>query len=456
MHAAARDGGIAVTACTGPNVTAIPIALSESDMQRSHRCAAGAHVVFIGTTGLASMVMRGELTHSVLNQTFARHGAHSSYIMVTSPSNTTTFSTMIEAHFDSIGRPSACVILKYSVAWVGAACRRRGALVLVDSIDNHRAYSQATLKNEHYRAMDAIIVQTDAHAAMVAAWGHIAVVLPHPHGNLGGWSVADSVRPHVRGVGFVVQDSKNMPKGGDMRMLFLACCRANTTLYSVTSRSTGLVIRPFLYNCTALENASNASSSPGSSPSAAIRFESESMLARDSSCRRYRHGHVHANRSAAFHSKEPPDPTHQRLYYDSPRLLDTIDVGLVWRPGHQHGGNIAIGNRPPTRMHWWWSHGIPVIGYPMQAYLDAARRAGYPSDLLNLTSTEHVEHALHRIASVQERTCLQRVAAYGARISSPWHSSLELLGAICAVGERCGAPLKLARATGDHRAGDIA
>ena len=73
---------------------------------------------------------------------------------------------MLEGHFDQIGGPSAYIILKYSVAWVGAACRRRGAPVLVDSIDNYRAFKRATLTNEHYGAMDAILVQTRRpHAA---------------------------------------------------------------------------------------------------------------------------------------------------------------------------------------------------------------------------------------------------------------------------------------------------
>ena len=195
--------------------------LSESDVARRRRCTEGARVVFIGTSGLGSMVMRGKLMHSVLEQTFSEHGVRSSYVMVSDPSNSTAGggrdSAMLEGHFDQIGGPSACIILKYSVAWVGAACRRRGALVLVDSIDNYRAFKRTTLTNEHYGAMDAILVQTrtpqeaptpdqqtsrataahtpqrsrqdcyshahaspwaGAHASLLASWGHTAVVLP--------------------------------------------------------------------------------------------------------------------------------------------------------------------------------------------------------------------------------------------------------------------------------------
>ena len=217
--------------------------LSESDVARRRRCSEGARVVFIGTSGLGSMVMRGKLMHSVLEQTFSQHGVKSSYIMVSDPTNSTEGggrdSAALEGHFEQIGGPSACVILKYSVAWVGAACRRRGAIVLVDSIDNYRAFKRGTLVNEHYAAMDAILVQTrtprahprpdpnpcpnpntntnanpsqnpnpsenpnpdpnpsrpGAHASLLASWGHSAVVVPHSHGNLQHWSVARGVRP---------------------------------------------------------------------------------------------------------------------------------------------------------------------------------------------------------------------------------------------------------------------
>jgi hypothetical protein len=423
------------TASTSCLQGAPPISLREPDVLQRYGCAAGAHIVFIGTTGLGSMVMRGQLTASVLNQSFARHGAQSSYIGITAPNNDTKQWAMVQTHFDNIGGPSACVIIKYSVAWVGAACRRRGALVLVDSIDNHRAYSKPTLHNEHYSAMDAIIVQTEAHAAMLASWQRLAVVLPHPHGNLGAWGIADSVRPQIRGVGFVVQDAKNMPTRADMNTIVAACCRANVTLYLVSSRADGMVIKPVLdANCSSVyppptadmvgscrTDGGESDHKPVVKKARVLKLAGWWSLGNISSIR---------------------DTTLQRRYYDSPRLLEAIDVGLVWRPGHQQGGRIAVDNRPPTRMHWWWSHGIPVVGYPMMAYLDAARRAGYPEELLNLTTTEQIEMALRRLAPASERSCLQRLSWRGAHLSSPWYASLELLAAVCAAAERCGQPLR--------------
>ena len=387
------------------------------------------------------MVMRGQLMNSVLNQTFHIHGMNTSYTVVTAPTNNSKASAALEKHFDQIGgRPLACIIIKYSVAWVGTACRRRGALVLVDSIDNHRAYSAATLNNEHYRAMDAIIVQTEEHAKMVADWGHVAVVLPHPHGNLGAWSVANTVRRRVRNIGFVAQDNKNMPTREDLRGIIRACCRANVTIYLVSSKAEGLQIHPMNrhHNCTtyAVEEANSdfiglrapapVASMPGLACSS--NFDGQFMPL--------------MNDSFPPSDHELRDPTRQRRHYESSKLIDMIDLGLVWRPGNQQGGKIAVDNRPPTRLHWWWSHGIPTIGYPMPAYLDSARRIGYPQELLNLTTTWDVERAILQLASSADRSCLQRAAVHGACLSSPWYTSLELVAAVCALADRCGMPLQ--------------
>lgn len=427
--------------CRTPHAAGLVISPSEADVAR-HRCALGAHVVFIGTSGLKSMVMRGTLMVSVLNQTFARHGVRASYVLIHSPTNTSSESRMIESHFDRVGGPAACVIIKYSVAWVGAACRRRGAVVLVDSIDNHRAFSKSTLANEHYAAMDAIIVQTQVHASMVASWGQHAVVQPHPHGNLGAWSVASGTRPRLRGVGFVMADTKNMPTRDDLRIILRGVCRANASLYMISSKSDGLHIRPYGKNCSdsawyELEpNTTQVQSRRSAAP-----FPSSFRLPVCSSGPGGSGLHAAAPWGARHLAGPIVDSTHQRRYYESSELLERIDVGLVWRPGHQQGGPLAIANRPPTRMHWWWSHRLPVIGYPMEAYLDAARRVKYPTELLNLTAAEHIEKALLLIAAAEDRACLQRTAAHGARVSSPWHAGLELLVAICSLAERCGRPL---------------
>ena len=389
---------------------------------------------------------------SVLNQTIGHHGAQSSYIMINSPVNTSHHSQLIESHFDHIGGPAACVILKYPVAWIGAACRRRGAVVVGDAIDNHRAFSRATFGNEHYAAMDAMMVQTEWHAAEVASWGYHAIVLPHAHGNLDSWSVATTTRRRLRGVGFVVSDLKNMPTRDDMRAILRACCHVNTTLYVINSAADGLRIHPYAHNCTDTEwfseNASGtaeasrrqAADGVASSAPQSPHLAKACQLARSAAS----HGHGGEDRlsaGAAVGVDAVVDSTRQRRYYESEALLRLVDVGLVWRPGKQQGGPVAIHNRPPTRMHWWFSHAIPVVGYPMGAYLDAARRVGYPLELLNVTSALRLEHALLSLAPPEARACLRQTASHGARVSSPWHSGFQLLASLCTLAKRCGKPL---------------
>jgi len=139
------------------------------------------------------------------------------------------------------------------------------------------------------------------------------------------------------------------------------------------------------------------------------------------------------------------DTTGQRQYYVAEHLHGLIDVALVWKPGHQQGNAAAVNNRPPTRLNWWFSHGLPAIGYPMVAYLEASHRANYPTQLLNLTRAVHVQHALCSLGQLSVRHCLRERALHGAAISSPQYSARELVAALCVVAQRCapGGRLKL-------------
>ena len=68
------------------------------------------------------------------------------------------------------------------------------------------------------------------------------------------------------------------------------------------------------------------------------------------------------------------DTTHQRRYYHAPQLLDLIDVGLVWRPGHQQGQDLR---QQPSA----YATALVVVAWPTHDWvpnernIDAARRA---------------------------------------------------------------------------------
>ena len=285
-----------------------------------------------------------------------------------------------------------------------------------------------------------------------------------PHGNLNSWSVADGVRERVRGVGFVMQDSKNMPTNVDMHKILRGCCRANTTLYLVSSRSDGLQVgRTRIATANGLWDDGARYVERGHHKEQQqlqqqyVDGEQRSETARSRSpcvsrfgmgsnggehTRKHGGGTGFATRWSTFgsHLTSLADPTRQKRYYDAQQVLDLIDVGVVWRPGHQQGGKIAVDNRPPTRMHWWCLTASRSSGTQCRLTW-TRRRAGYPEELLNLTTSTGVEQALQQIDAAEERSCLQRMAHRGAELSSPWYASVELLAAICDLGERCGTKL---------------
>ena len=123
------------------------------------------------------------------------------------------------------------------------------------------------------------------------------------------------------------------------------------------------------------------------------------------------------------------------------RLRAHVDVGLLWPPLGRKDPKLAIENRPPTRMHWWWAQSIPVVAFPMHSYVEAAARIGYPPGLVNLSTADQIAPALCSISSRAARGCLQRAVMRGADLASPLHAALELLTAVCAVADAVGRPL---------------
>lgn len=78
-------------------------------------------------------------------------------------------------------------------------------------------------------------------------------------------------------------------------------------------------------------------------------------------------------------------------------------MGLLWPPEPRRGHSaMAVRNRPPTRMHWWFAQGIPVIAYPMPAYVDAARRINYPAELVMVNSSKQLERSFCLLASLRK------------------------------------------------------
>ena len=424
--------------------------------------------------------MRGELTRSVLHQLLPSHGVRAT--LCGPPCN----ATRLAHHLDRHGAAAACVGIKYPDPAVSAVCRARGALVVLDNVDSHLGFENHRLADEGsgYRTLDAMLVQTRAHAEWLAArHGLRSIVLPHPHGNLNAWSVSRGVRARVSGVGLLMGDPwRNQLPRDDAEAMTAVACGLNLTLMTMLS----MPGRPVQYHPRFCPNASAAAwllhgawvrerRRGEAKPRWLQHHDTLSALAElRETCERGdgggRGGGVdsggggsgggvdgggwHRGVSSDFcASSQPPDgwpaappwsnssledATHQHGYYRTPQLHEAVDLGLLWRPGNQVGSSFAVANRPPTRMAWWWSHGVPTLGYPMAAYAEGAARAGYPAQLLNVSRVVDLPAALCALMPQRRRACLREAALRGAAVTSPQYSAHELVVSLCELASTCG------------------
>ena len=432
----------------------LPFNLPFRDYAREgEHCADGAHVVFVPIIPMGSIVMRGMMPLSVLNSTRGQlHRTRVSYVTYAkTPNGSSSLEDRLKRHFTTYGRPSACVLIKYPSVPAATLCRRHGAVVLLDCIDNYRCFS-AKLTDDLKAYYDGVIVQTRVHAEWLAARGVRPLVQPHPHGDHKRRRVAHPMRNRLLSVGLVYGDAKNLPDRHGFEAICGACARANATLYLIESPSSTMLRPPRLGCKPAMirPSASPLSCTHGdASPRdqvLGVGDEGTPLTRPDERCSEVLAGNRSTTEHAgAFHYRgNLTDVTGQHRFYDSAvnhRLKDLIDVGLLWPPGGRRDSSMAVANRPGTRMHWWWAQSIPVIAYPMPAYTEASQRINYPPSLVELTTQADIERALCTIASRRYRTCLQRAVVRGAFLTSPLHAALELLTTVCVAADAAGLTL---------------
>ena len=453
-------------AAAAPSASPLALQLPPRDYESAggERCADGAHVVLIPVIPMGSIIMRGLMPLSVLNSTRpALHGARVSYLGWTGPRNL-TLAQRLDRHFAQFGAPSACVLLKYADDDALSACRRRGALVLLDCIDNFRCFGVSRAAHE-YPKYDALLVQTAAHQRWLAGKGVRSAVLPHPHGDHRRVRHAHPLRARLRGVGLVYGDPKNLPLRHELVAICRACAAVNATFYLVYSPSSSTLKAPQPYHCEGHGGVPPAPPPPPPWPSGGAGG------GHDGWCRRQRRApppvpscdagaSSSAEERAAYlgslFAANLSDVSGQHRFYENDekkgidRLRAHVDVGLLWPPLGRKDPKLAIENRPPTRMHWWWAQSIPVVAFPMHSYVEAAARIGYPPGLVNLSTADQIAPALCSISSRAARGCLQRAVMRGADLASPLHAALELLTAVCAVADAVGRPLARSAAGEDQ------
>jgi len=141
------------------------------------------------------------------------------------------------------------------------------------------------------------------------------------------------------------------------------------------------------------------------------------------------------------------DWTGQTRFYRSneTRLVRRwVDVAILWPPRRRYGA-LPDRNRPATRMHYAMALGIPVIGFPMPAYVEAAQRLGYPAELLQLRTSADIELALCALGATlagARRCSFLNTLAKGAELASPLNSALELLALSCRIAAAAGRALR--------------
>lgn len=494
------------TRCMGTR----PVELAPRDVISRGSCLKGGHVVFVVKEGGAA-IMRGHLIANVLQQTNASHGVR----VTVFHSDGSSFDAHIRRH----GPPSLCVLVKYASEAKTHECRKHGALVLVDNVDNHRG-SDLRLLSQHgaYQSVDGIMVQTLYHANFVSRAGLRGIVLRHSHGNINSWSSAPQpLPPRPLGVGIVVGDVQHStPSRSDIEAFVAVACLHNVTLYILNSQvGHGLTfwvpkigegntrLPSFLtakdvnqsrllgcQNASRIESAlrrawerevtakGSRTSPPWLEPCAgaddyartidswcafsaserdALSVAADLGIARNAGASSdATEGLEAAAPSRGFSSTaasstestwlEPPrlahlaDHTHQSNYYTfrgNLNIHDLVDIGLTWWASNQKGNGVALNNRPPLRMHWWWSQGVPTVSNTMNGYVESARRVEYPLALINITKPTRLHGALCRLATPTARACLRRRALHAAMLTSPQYAARELLAAACEVAEAC-------------------
>ena len=367
-------------------------------------CVSGLRILFISSVALPSRIMRGIMPYSILNASSGRsHCAKVSYLDEWDG----TVAMRMQRHFETHEAPHVCILVKFYHSEANRICHLRKARVLLDCVDNWRCSVETQM--DKY-ANDAFIVQTHAHAAWLHARGKRAYVQPHPHGDHRVVRPKISVRPFMKSAGLVYAHTRNLPSSRVLDMICRACARLNMSFFLIWSQPQKFRMSP--QKCVARTKLLpyNDSVVCLSSPQTAFAAP------------------------VAHETFVPYDSTKQWKVYEGPNaeaVRERIDVGILW-PGSRRGEpRFAVENRPPTRMHWWFAMGLPVIGYPATAYLESAAKNGYPTTLLNLTLEAHVVEALRSIQTQTVRQCLDRIVEGAARRTSPQLAAFEMLRIAC-------------------------
>lgn len=278
------------------------------------------------------------------------------------------------------------------------------------------------------------------------------VIVPHQMTNLGMWRVrppADAASRPLRTAALLVGGVRKMPSAEAVRALAAACCVHSVQLSVIFEQDGDLAASTITrYRC--------AGGKPAAKP---IVCTGEQCRAREAKAKPA--AADSAKRGAPVRPvlsmplEDAPalfNASGQRRFHDRP-VLDDVDVAILW-PNLDQPGMVA--HSPPTRLLYWWSHGVPCIFFPYGSYLDAARRARYElpggRGLPMASTAKGVEGVLGRLAGdPAARVALAKAGLAGARLYSGERVAARL---VRGLGRHVAEVQRLARAPAPSSSGE--
>lgn len=197
------------------------------------------------------------------------------------------------------------------------------------------------------------------------------VIVPHQMTNLGAWRVrtpADAGHRKLRNMALLVGQAAKMPMAHDLHHLAVASCSVGVA-FVVIFEHEGRFEESSLshYECT------NRSVALPPRVCIGAHCRLRTQLSRHQ-VNRNRHQDV--RRPFGLPIADMPgffSAGSQARFHDRP-LIDEVDIAILW-PNFRQADMVL--HSPPTRLLFWWSHGVPCIFYPYVAYIDAAKHASY-------------------------------------------------------------------------------
>ena len=317
------------------------------------------------------------------------------------------------SRYDHLHNVHACLLVKQinnrAVAW----CKDRGATVFYDVLDNLESLHQLrTLSPDHHMPerfdVDVVLTQTQKLANHLGA--HRAATLYHHQTNPGVVVPLERTKAKACLVGFLAGNYHNMPNEKTFKTLKHAMWAA------AARRRQPIVFR-------VVNQGINVHDSTHLSYSDSIPPQSGRGRKKGALCT-----------GAPPQRKGSYEATPQAIFHND-RAITAVDIALLWPPD----STAETLERPPTRLLYWLSHGVPAVvfgGYQSYAEIATAHNYSYldpatgKARLPLVQSAEGVEQVVSDL--LQSATARLQLRKVGLEIAAQY-STVEVARRLIAI-----------------------